>query len=64
MPRCPRIHLAGGPLHIVQYGHNRDACFFGEWASTRGQAPWQVEGGEDKSEGPDGQMKSGNRTLQ
>jgi putative transposase len=30
MPQRPRIHLAGVPLHIVQRGHNRDACFFGE----------------------------------
>lgn len=30
MPRRPRIHLAGLPLHIVQRGHNRDACFFSE----------------------------------
>lgn len=30
MPRCPRIHLPGLPLHIVQRGHNRDACYFGE----------------------------------
>jgi putative transposase len=30
MPRRPRIHLADIPLHIVQRGHNRDACFFGE----------------------------------
>jgi len=30
MPRRPRIHLAGIPLHIVQRGHNRDACFFTE----------------------------------
>ncbi len=22
------------------------------WASTRGQAPWQAEGGEDKGRGP------------
>jgi putative transposase len=28
MPRRPRIHLAGIPLHIVQRGHNRSACFF------------------------------------
>lgn len=28
MPRRPRIHLPGVPLHIVQRGHNRDACFF------------------------------------
>jgi putative transposase len=30
MPRRPRIHLAGLPLHIVQRGHNREACFFTE----------------------------------
>lgn len=30
MPRRPRIHLAGLPLHLVQRGHNRGACFFAE----------------------------------
>lgn len=30
MPRRPRIHLDGAPLHIVQRGHNRQPCFFGE----------------------------------
>ncbi|MGB5198680.1 MAG: transposase [Sedimenticolaceae bacterium] len=30
MPRRPRIHIAGLPLHIVQRGHNRDACFFAD----------------------------------
>lgn len=30
MPRRPRVHLADTPLHIVQRGHNRDACFFAE----------------------------------
>ncbi|MEA3276886.1 MAG: transposase [Pseudomonadota bacterium] len=30
MPRRPRIHLDGVPLHIVQRGHNRGACFFDE----------------------------------
>lgn len=30
MPRRPRLHLADLPLHIVQRGHNREACFFGE----------------------------------
>ena len=29
MPRRPRIHLDGLPLHIVQRGHNREPCFFG-----------------------------------
>ncbi|MBI4986022.1 MAG: transposase [Rhodocyclales bacterium] len=28
MPRRPRIHLDGQPLHIVQRGHNRGRCFF------------------------------------
>lgn len=28
MPRCPRVHLPDQPLHIVQRGHNREACFF------------------------------------
>ena len=30
MPRRPRIHIDGVPLHIVQRGHNREPCFFGE----------------------------------
>lgn len=30
MPRRPRLHLAGLPVHIVQRGHNRAACFFAE----------------------------------
>ena len=30
MPRLPRIQLDGVPLHIVQRGHNREPCFFGE----------------------------------
>lgn len=25
---APRIHLPGIPLHLVQRGHKRDACFF------------------------------------
>jgi putative transposase len=28
MPRRPRIQIDGVPLHIVQRGHNRGACFF------------------------------------
>lgn len=28
MPRRPRIHLDGVPLHIVQRGHSRQPCFF------------------------------------
>jgi putative transposase len=30
MPRRARIHIADMPLHIVQRGHNRGACFFNE----------------------------------
>ena len=30
MPRRPRVHIDGVPLHIVQRGHNRGACFFDE----------------------------------
>jgi len=30
MPRPPRIEIAGVPLHIVQRGNNRTACFFGD----------------------------------
>ncbi|MFN7571475.1 MAG: transposase [Betaproteobacteria bacterium] len=30
MPRRPRAHLDGIPLHVVQRGHNREPCFFGE----------------------------------
>jgi len=28
MPRRPRVHLPDVPIHLVQRGHNRDACFF------------------------------------
>ena len=30
MPRRPRIHLPGQPLHLVLRGHNREPCFFAE----------------------------------
>lgn len=30
MPRRPRIHLPDLPIHLVQRGHNRDACFFAD----------------------------------
>jgi putative transposase len=30
MPRRQRVHIDGFPLHIVQRGHNREPCFFGE----------------------------------
>ena len=31
MPRRPRTHQDGVPLHIVQRGHNRQPCFFREY---------------------------------
>ena len=30
MPRRPRITLPGVPMHIIQRGNNRDACFFAD----------------------------------
>jgi putative transposase len=30
MPRRPRINLPDHPQHIVQRGHNREACFFAD----------------------------------
>ncbi len=30
MPRRPRITLAGVPLHLIQRGNNRQACFFAD----------------------------------
>ena len=28
MPRCSRITIAGVPLHLIQRGNNRQACFY------------------------------------
>jgi putative transposase len=30
MPRRPRLALPGIPLHLIQRGNNRQACFFAE----------------------------------
>lgn len=30
MPRRPRINLPGYPQHVVQRGHNREACFYAD----------------------------------
>ena len=30
MPRRPRVALAGVPVHLLQRGHNRHACFFAD----------------------------------
>lgn len=30
MPRRPRVTLAGVPLHLIQRGNNRQACFFAD----------------------------------
>jgi REP element-mobilizing transposase RayT len=32
MPRRTRIHINRLPMHIVQRGHNRAACFFDDQA--------------------------------
>jgi putative transposase len=43
MPRHPRVHLDGAPLHIVQRGHNRQPCFFAE-ADYDAYLHWLDEG--------------------
>lgn len=30
MPRRPRLQLPGVPLHVIQRGNNRQACFYAE----------------------------------
>ncbi len=30
MPRRARLVLAGVPVHVIQRGNNRQACFFAE----------------------------------
>lgn len=30
MPRRPRLHLPGFPLHVIQRGNNRNPCFFSD----------------------------------
>ena len=30
MPRKTRMYLPGIPAHVVQRGHNRNACFFAD----------------------------------
>lgn len=30
MPRRPRVQLPGVPLHVIQRGNNRQACFHAE----------------------------------
>ena len=30
MPHRPRIHLDNVPLHLIQRGNNRQACFFAD----------------------------------
>ncbi|OIP20313.1 MAG: transposase [Comamonadaceae bacterium CG2_30_60_41] len=39
MPRQPRLHLDGVPLHVVQRGHNRQPCFYAE-ADYRAYLDW------------------------
>ena len=58
LPRRPRIQLDGVPLHIVQRGHNREPCFFGEedyasylhWlGEALGEAQCTLQGPSDKA---------------
>ena len=46
MPRRPRIQLNAVPLHIVQRGHNREACFFCEDDYTS-YLHWLIEALDD-----------------
>jgi hypothetical protein len=51
-----RDHFPRIPLRFIQAtyaGYDRAS----DWASTRGQAPWQAEGGEDKGRGPGCQVQ-------
>jgi putative transposase len=50
MPRRARLTLAGIPLHIIQRGHNRQACFFADqdyqcysgWLGEYADRKWRV----------------------
>lgn len=42
LPRRTRIHIDGLPLHIVQRGHNRAACFFDD-QDRRADLGWLYE---------------------
>jgi putative transposase len=42
MPRRPRVTLAGVPLHLIQRGNNRQACFFAE-GNYRAYLGWLEE---------------------
>jgi REP-associated tyrosine transposase len=55
MPRRQRVHLDDAPLRIVQRGHNREPCFFGDedcftylhwfgeaWTETGGQLAYAL----------------------
>ena len=42
MPRRPRLRIDGVPLHIVQRGHHREPCFFGE-EDYRSYLNWLAE---------------------
>jgi putative transposase len=36
MPRRARILLPGIPVHLIQRGNNRSACFYADSAGNRG----------------------------
>ena len=45
MPRKPRFHLPGVPVHVVQRGNNRQAVFYDE-QDYRAYLKWLEEGAE------------------
>jgi len=48
MPRRARFHIDGLPLHIVQRGHNRAACFFDDQDGEKGSDPFYRKEKEGK----------------
>ena len=48
MPRRPRVTLAGVPLHLIQRGNNRQACFFSD-DDYRAYLNWLQEYAEKSS---------------
>ncbi|MGH8510766.1 MAG: transposase [Gammaproteobacteria bacterium] len=45
MPRKPRFHLSGVPVHVVQRGNNRQPVFYDE-QDYRGYLKWLEEGAD------------------
>ena len=63
MPRRARLSLPNVPLHIIQRGNNRQACFFAD-ADCRVYLDWLAEYA-DQTEAPGALMKAlGQRYVQ